>query len=295
MKNSSINFLVLAFLIFLNACTTEKSEIEEDDTSTEDILYFGYKPPGLTPEIFVPNKGDSQDWKLGNESSLDLQEFYFTYTGNDPFEDPVVVYRQEGSYYRVNRYSFKHNPSDSNILYSRWNYIERTADGWSKIKSLGPMFDRDDWGIMVMSVSAKGTLVFDDYKNDDVLRISRIVDGKREEPRLLGEHINTGKWTAHPFIAPDESFIIWGSEREKGYGMSDNYISFQQPDGSWGPAINMGDQINSELVENGVQLTPDGKYLLFNRSEELENEDGSTYWESTRYWVDAKIIDTLRP
>ena len=57
----------------------------------------------------------------------------------------------------------------------------------------------------------------------------------------------------------------------------------------------MGDQINSELVENGVQLTPDGKYLLFNRSEELENEDGSTYWESTRYWVDAKIIDTLRP
>ncbi|MBO0341058.1 MAG: hypothetical protein VX798_11495 [Bacteroidota bacterium] len=294
MRNIGIKFLAFAFIIFLNACKTEKSESKKNDSTIEENLYFGYKPPGLTPEIFVPKKGTSQDWKLGNTDSLDMDEFYFTYTGNNPFEDPVVVYRNEGSYYRVNKYSFKHNPSDSNILYSRWNYIERTDSGWSKIKSLGPMFDREDWGIMVMSVSAKGTLVFDDYKSNDVIRMSRIIDGKREEPKLLGKHINTGKWTAHPFIAPDESFLIWGSEREDGYGMSDNYISFRQQDGSWGPAINMGDKINSELVENGARLTPDGKYLLFGRSEEKEREDGSTYWESTNYWVDAKIIETFK-
>ena len=57
----------------------------------------------------------------------------------------------------------------------------------------------------------------------------------------------------------------------------------------------MGSKINSELVENGARLTPDGKYLLFSRSEEKVREDGSTYWESTKYWVDAKIIETLRP
>jgi len=295
LKKHIIKLLVLAFVIFFNACKTEKTEIKKNDSSTEDNLYFGYKPPGLTPEIFVPKKSTSEDWKLGNTDSLDMQEFYFTYSGNDPFEDPVVVYRNEGSYYRVNKYSFKHNPSDSNILYSRWNYIERTDSGWSKIKSLGSMFDREDWGIMVMSVSSKGTMVFDDYKSNDVIRISRIIDGKREEPKLLGKHINTGKWTAHPFIAPDESFLIWGSERDDGYGMSDNYISFQQQDGSWGPAINMGEKINSELVENGARLTPDGKYLLFSRSEEKEREDGSTYWESKKYWVDAKIIEQLRP
>ena len=157
------------------------------------------------------------------------------------------------------------------------------------------MFDREDWGIMVLSVSDKGTIVFDDYKSNDVIRMSRLINGKREEPELLGEEINSGKWTAHPFIAPDESFLIWGSEREDGYGMSDNYISFRQQDGSWGPAINMGDKINSELVENGARLTPDGKYLLFGRSEEKVREDGSTYWETIDYWVDAKIIETLRP
>lgn len=295
MKKHMIKLLALTFVIFLNACKTEESETINNDSLTDENLYFGYKPPGLTPEIFVPKKSNSSDWKLGNPDAVDMEEFYFTYTGNDPFQPAVVVYRNEGSYYRVNKYSFNHNPSDSNILYSRWNYIERTDSGWSKIKSLGPMFDREDWGIMVLSVSSKGTFVFDDYKSNDVIRMSRIKDGKREEPVLLGKHINTGKWTAHPFIAPDESFITWGSEREDGYGQSDNYISFQQQDGSWGPAINMGDKINSELVENGARLTPDGKYLFFNRSEEKTREDGSTYWESTKYWVDAKIIETLRP
>ncbi len=288
-------FFTLVLILFFYSCDKEETKSEDSKSSSTENLYFGYKPPGLTPEIFVPRKETSKEWKLGNANAVDMKEFYFTYTGDNPFEDPVVVYRNEGNYYRVNKYSFKHNPSDNNILYSRWNYIERTDTGWSKIKSLGPMFDREDWGIMVMSVSSKGTFVFDDYKSNDVIRMSRIVNGKREEPKLLGDHINTGKWTAHPFIAPDESFLIWGSEREEGYGMSDNYISFRQEDGSWGAAINMGDKINSELVENGASLTLDGKYLHFGRSEEKVKEDGSTYWETTKYWVDAKIIETLKP
>lgn len=283
----------MVFTVFLSACKTEKSKTKKN-SSTKDSLYLGYKPPGLIPEIFVSKKRGNQDWKIGNPNAIDMDEFYFTYSGNDPFEPLVVVYKNEGSSYRVNKYSFSHNPGNNNTLYSRWNYIERTDSGWSEIKSLGSMFDRKDWGIMVMSVSSKGTIVFDDYKSNDVIRMSKVIDGKLEEPKLLGKHINTGKWTAHPFIAPDESFLIWGSERVDGYGMSDNYISFRQQDGSWGPAINMGNKINSELVENGAKLTPDGKYLLFGRSEEKEKEDGSTYWTTTNYWVDAKIIETLR-
>jgi len=70
------------------------------------------------------------------------------------------------------------------------------------------MFGREDWGIMRLSASAKDTSVFDDYKNNDVIRLSRVKDGKREELKLLGKERNTGKWTAHPFIAPDESYLI---------------------------------------------------------------------------------------
>lgn len=296
MKKNIIKLLALAFVIFSNACNTKKPETKKNNSSIEENLYFGYKPPGLNPEVFVPKKSTSEDWKLGNEDSLNMEEFYFTYSGNDPFQPAVVVYRQEENYYRASKYTFHPSGTEnSNILYSRHNYIERTDFGWSKLKSLGPMFDSKDLGIMVLSISANGTIVFDDYKTDDGIRISRIKDGKREEPKLLGKEINSGKLVAHPFIAPDESYLIWDSEREEGYGKSDNYISFRQQDGSWGSAINMGDKINSELVENGARLTPDGKYFLFRRSEEKVKEDGSTYWETKDYWVDAKIIEQLRP
>jgi hypothetical protein len=296
MKKNRIKFLALVLAICTNACITKKPETKKNNSSITENLYFGYKPPGLTPELFVPKKRIAEDWKLGNEDSLDMEEFYFTYSGNDPFQPAVVVYRQEENYYRASKYTF--HPSgakNGSILYSRHNYIEHTDSGWSKLKSLGPMFDRKDLGIMVLSVSANGTIVFDDYKSDYGIRISRIKNGKREEPKLLGKEINSGKLVAHPFIAPDESYLIWDSEREDGYGKSDIYISFRQQDGSWGSAINMGDKINSELVENGARLTPDGKYLLFGRSEEKVKEDGSTYWETKDYWVDAKIIKQLIP
>lgn len=296
MKKTTIKLLALAFVICSNACNTNTPETKNNNSSIADNLYFGYKPPGINPEVFVPKKSIAKDWKLGNVDSLDMEEFYFTYSGNDPFQPAVVVYRQEENYYKASKYTF-HPSGDKNskILYSRHNYIERTGSGWSKLKSLGPMFDRKDLGIMVLSVSANGTTVFDDYKSDDGIRISRIKDGKREEPKLLGKEINSGKLVAHPFIAPDESYLIWDSEREDGYGKSDIYISFRQQDGSWGSAINMGDKINSGLVENGARLTPDGKYLLFGRSEEKAKEDGSTYWETKDYWVDAKIIEQLKP
>ncbi|GAB5565222.1 MAG: hypothetical protein Wins2KO_22850 [Winogradskyella sp.] len=282
-------------MILLNACQTEKSERNENTTSTDLNLYLGQKQPGLIPEIFVPNKNTSQDWKLGNPESLNLDEFYFTYTGNNPFEPLVVVYRNEGNSYKANKYKFNYNPSDSNTLYSRWNYIERTNSGWSEMRSLGPMFERKEWGIMTLSISNKGTIVIDDVKSNDVIRISEIKDGKREEPKLMSKEINTGKWTAHPFIAPNESYLIWDSEREEGYGGADIYISFRQEDGSWGKAINLGDKINTKFWENAAKITPDGKYLGFSRSEEKVREDGSTYWTSDKYWVSAEVIEKLRP
>jgi hypothetical protein len=70
--------------------------------------------------------------------------------------------------------------------------------------------------------------VFDDAKGGDVIRISTVVNGKRQEPIKIGPVVNTGKMTAHPFIAADESYLIWDSEREGGFGESDLYISFRQ-------------------------------------------------------------------
>ena len=128
---------------------------------------------------------------------------------------------------------------------------------------------------------------------DGVIRYSRLIDGKREEPRPFGKEINTGTWNAHPLIAPDESYIMWDGERDGGYGDSDIYISFRQKDGSWGEAINLGDKINTDAEEGGASVTPDGKYFFFGRV--ITPEIGDALANVDIYWVDAQIIEDLRP
>ncbi len=54
-------------------------------------------------------------------------------------------------------------------------------------------------------------------------------------------------------------------------------------------AINMGDEVNSEKGDTFASVTPDGKYMLFNRKVDDKGDDVDIYW------VDAKIIESLRP
>ena len=65
------------------------------------------------------------------------------------------------------------------------------------------------------------------------------------------------------------------------------YISFRQKDGTWGAAINLGAQINTEFAEAYGSITPDGKFFFFHRG--FGGNRGDIFW------VDAKIIETLRP
>ena len=252
--------------------------------------YMGQKPPGSTPKIFAPGYVSTEHRDYSGFFTPDMKEFYFTRRNKDTGKWWLVVFKSEKNQWyesvvgpRVGRPTIA---PDGKTMHLGKHYMQRTETGWSEVKSLGPMFDRDDWGIMRLSASANGTYVFDDYKNDDVIRISTIKNGKRQQPKLMSSVINSGKWTAHPFIAPDGSYLIWDSEKNDGYGDKDLYISFRQPNGSWGEAINLGNKINTDGGEAGAYVTPDGKYFFFNRHEIGGNGD--------IYWVDAKVILGLR-
>ncbi len=293
MRKTHLIVLVVGTML-LKACTTANQETRDPEASTSADPYLGQIPPGLAAKPWAPDSLPTDGWELGTRFNPDMNEYYLTTTREAPYGPTVIVFRREdGNWKQYDFYATYGN--DGNRLYWKNKYIEQTDSGWSQIKTLGAMFEREDWGIMRLSASLKGTYVFDDWKSNDVIRISRIKDGKREAPQLLGEEINTGKWTAHPFIAPDESYLIWDSERAGGFGDSDLYVSFRQEDGSWGTAINLGDDVNTPLQENSSRVTPDGKYLFFWRAEEKVREDGSTYWEAEKYWVSTQVFEQHRP
>lgn len=292
-KNQLILFSPLVFLVLLSSCDNKHIKSDSENPSNQVSPNLNLEPPGLEAELFESHVFNQKAYELKGVFHPDMEEFYFTTEQEAPFLPKVIVFRKQD--YDWKKYDFFATDSAlDSILFSRFHYIEKTDTGWSKMRTLSSLFGRDDWGIMRLSASSKGTFVFDDYKSGDVIRVSTIEDGERSKPQLLGTEINTGEWTAHPFIAPDESYLIWDSEREEGYGETDIYISFKQTDGSWGPAINLGAEVNTSIDENTARLTADGKYLFFWRAEEKEKEDGSTYWESSRHWVDATIIEKLK-
>ncbi|MGJ8680230.1 hypothetical protein [Paraglaciecola sp.] len=253
--------------------------------------YMGQTPPGKTAEPFAPGIISKQGWELEGVFAPGMQEFYFTTNEGEGTPSKVIGFRQLNNVWKKHT-EFKRKGEvtfspDGSRMHMAKGYKDRTAEGWSETKKLGPKINSKEYGIMRLSASAKGTYVFDDFKSA-AIRISTVKNGKRQDPVLLDSVINSGKKTAHPFIAPDESYLIWDSVREDGFGDSDLYISFKQVDGSWGAAINMGEKVNSNKWDAFGTVTPDGKYLLFNRGIDDNNKNVDIYW------VDAQIIQTLR-
>ncbi|PKG86220.1 hypothetical protein CXF85_00440 [Colwellia sp. 75C3] len=276
--------------LLLSILTMGSKSYSQDDFSILKGPYMGQKPPGMVAEPFAPGIISKEGWQIGGMFAPGMKEFYFT---TNRKKNTVIGFRQQNNSWKKyiefpRRGQIAFSP-DGKRMHMAKGYKDRIDDGWSERKSLGPMFDRKDWHIMRLSASAKGTYVFDEATKDGngVLRYSQRVDGKREAPKPLSKAINTGKWNAHPFIAPDDSYLIWDSEREEGYGGNDLYISYRQKNGAWGAAINMGDKVNSDKEDFGANVTPDGKYIFFNRNV----GDGNT----DIFWVDTQVIENLRP
>jgi Tol biopolymer transport system component len=179
--------------------------------------------------------------------------------------------------------SDKRRLSEENI----W-YTEKKDNRWSEPFPLPIELGKEQlhWQF---SFSKKGTLYFTatvdngkgGYGRYDIYK-SESIDGVYGKPELLGAQFNTAESDAMPFIAPDESYLIFSSSREGGFGKSDLYASFRNNDDSWTDAVNLGPDINSSSHDICPIVTHDGKYLFFVRG------------FGDVYWVDAKTIEALR-
>ena len=111
------------------------------------------------------------------------------------------------------------------------------------------------------------------------------------QPSRLDDKINSSGYEDGPFIAPDESYLIFESQRPESIdGSIDLYICFKQKDGSWSVPKNMGPTINTKYTERFAMVSPDGKYLFFgsNRKQQADN----LFFDI--YWIDAGIIQRLK-
>lgn len=200
------------------------------------------------------------------------------------------------------------NPGDYDI----W-VVDRLNDGWGKPYNLGEPVNTPG-GEYFPSLTKNGTLYF--TRNEQGESISYIyrsgfVNEKYSLPEKLPEQINCGEDRYNAYISSDESFMVVPAQGvEKGAEGAFYYIVFKKEDGTWHNPLNMGPSINSKPSKGwSLSISPDGKYIFFMASKKSTNmilpetlsmdflrethlkpENGN----SDIYWVDAKIIETMR-
>ncbi len=264
--------------------------------------YLGQKPPGMTPEIFAPGiVSTERGWDAAVSFSPDGREFYFsrreTHEGTEnrilfmemkngawtrpapaPFARDVIEYEAfvspDGK--RVFFNSDRPRPAGADAKGEIW-YAERGAGGWGEPKYLTTRINRG-W-VMFVTVAANHSLYFTaGYDRKFGIYRSEFAGGEYQEPEYLPMEVNYLRG-AHPFIAPDESYLIFDAQPE-GMGKSQLFVSFRK-DGKWTKAVKFGPEVNATLTENIANVSPDGKYLFFGRNNDI-------------YWIDAGVIGELR-
>jgi Tol biopolymer transport system component len=117
---------------------------------------------------------------------------------------------------------------------------------------------------------------------------SKLESGQYSHFEKLPDQINSASNDATPYIAADESYLIFMSNRPGGCGYHDLFVSFRNPDSTWTPAVNMGNKINGPSEDAMPLLSPDGEYLFFN-----SEKAGDLGYNA--YWVKASVIQKFRP
>lgn len=293
-------------ILLMNICTLSFSQdLTKRISDFPDISgpYLGQNVPGKVPEIFAPGIISTElGWEAAISFSPNGKELFFTWrpsiegSGNRLLQMQLKDGRWTKPAYtsfskntksyeafispdgkRIFYNSDKEKPKGKNIIGDIW-YSEKTDDGWSESKYLTETVNKG-W-TMFMSLSIENTLYFTGgYNRVFGIYKSEFIDGKYQEPEYLPNEINFLRG-AHPFIAPDESYLIFDAQPD-GMGKSQLFISFKDDNGNWTKAEAFNKTINATYTENIPNVSPDGKYFFFHRNNDI-------------YWVDALIIQNMK-
>lgn len=269
--------------------------------------YLGQEKPGLLPKIFAPGIVSIEHGNLNATFHPNGREIYFTVESPRYKGGTIMVTKMDGNSWTTPKklevtgeytsWEPYINPEGTKLFYvSRrpvnqtdsinqtmdiW-VLSRQEDSWSAPVHLGDRVNTD-LNEIHPSVAANGNLYF----SNRGIQISEFKNGIYQEAKPWLDPGDSLSRNADPFIAPDESYLIFASARPGGFGGTDMYISFRNKDGSWKRAINMGKSINSKFNEFPSGLTPDGKYFIFASSR-------MGPFTPDIYWVSSKVIENLK-
>jgi Tol biopolymer transport system component len=192
--------------------------------------------------------------------------------------DPTLTPDSKRLYFISDRPS---QNAKSHPNYDIW-YLDRTPGGWSVPKNAGAPIN-GAWSSHFAVTTNDGSLYFtSDHPGGkgylDVW-VSRLVDGRYQEPSNLGDTINHAEWANFEvYVAPDESYMVVSAYgHDDSLGDCDLYVSHRRG-GVWQPLQNLGPTVNSAARDYSARVSPDGKYLIYTSERGVPTDARTTPW-----------------
>ncbi len=273
---------IIRWILWLSIFVSSLSVFaQESDFPVLKGPYLGQEPPGMTPDVFAPGIISTKASEGGSSFSPDGLLYLFARGRSD--QDGILMMEQiDGVWSKPRLAPFSAGKHDWDFMlapdgetvfvasarplhkgepptrdHQIWT-SERTDEGWSEPRLLPPPVysgQHDSYP----SVADDGTLYFfsnrdGGFGQGDIYKSIKQRDGYTEVVNV-GPPVNTEHHEVDPYIATDESYLIFCSDRPGGYGKADIYVTFRKADGTWSSPVNMGEKVNSphqEYIPSGV-------------------------------------------
>lgn len=284
--------------------------VSAQDNKFDPTKYLGAEQPGLTPILFSPGVVSLNDrYEYGSTFSPDNKEFYYAINvGQKPeihfsrfedgawtapalliahaeygYNDPFATPDGKRLFFISDRALDGKGPKKDIDIW----YIERNQSAWSEPVNAGKEINtsKNEYYISFtkntkMYYSSNGSTSAENDKNYDI-KTSEYRNGKFQTSVTLGSAINSEHYEADVFVSPDESYVIFCSERPGGKGKGDLYISFKDKKGEWQPAKILDAGISTDAYEFCPFVTSDGKYFFFSRGGDI-------------FWMSAQVLERFK-
>lgn len=207
--------------------------------------------------------------KSGNFTKPVIASFSGRYSDLEPAFSPDG----QRLYFSSNRpLSGSGEPKDFDI----W-FVEKTKQGWTDAKNVGAPVN-SDLNEYYPSITNNGDIyftgLFDNEISGENIYKSAFKDGLFQQPQVINEQASQTHNEFNAFIAPDESYIIFSSDRKQQRGdYADLFISFNT-DQQWSEAVNLGEAVNtSQLDYCPFVFERNGERILFFTRTDLAIDD----------------------
>ncbi len=307
-------------IILTVSCSVPVEETSDGGFETFSGPYFGLEAPGPIPQLFMPGlvstyKGERTLCFLDNGTLCVIgrdHETLFTFEKDGRWTAPQLApfsYREDMPdstagpdsrtlYFMTSRPVDNEDNSDTHHLWT----IKWLGKTWGTPHPLAHPEKIPGNGSGYPTATSNGTVYFisdarNGFGNGGIYR-SRFPNGSPQPAQLVERPINSEYSDFDPCVAPDESYLLFNSNRPGGFGSWDTYICFRQGDDGWTPPINLGAGYNSSSSECCSTISSDGKYFFFVSSRKTNISKGDEKLSATRdrdnYWVDTSFIERLK-